>query len=136
MVGADDANALLSNLSGLSSQLESLGPVIGLGKVARGEMSRDAYLEAYGHRGENEVEYAWPRPLEDPTWLDRQLAEFAKAPVDIEARFARQQAAYSAAWERFCERHPRKVKAMRLRLEHNEATATMYLGDFGTRGKE
>jgi pyruvate,water dikinase len=97
--------------------LESLGPVIGLGKVARGEMSRDAYLQAYGHRGENEVEYAWPRPLEDPTWLDRQLAEFAKAPVDIEALFGRQQAAYSAAWERFCERHPRKVKAMRLRLE-------------------
>jgi pyruvate,water dikinase len=117
LVGADDANALLSNLSGLSSPLESLGPVIGLGKVARGEMSRDAYLQAYGHRGENEVEYAWPRPLEDPAWLDRQLAEFAKAPVDIEALFARQQAAFTAAWERFCERHPRKVKAMRLRLE-------------------
>jgi pyruvate,water dikinase len=117
LVGADDANALLSNLSGLSSQLESLGPLTGLGKVARGEMSRDAYLEAYGHRGENENEYAWPRPLEDPTWLDRQLIEFAKAPVEIEALFARQQAAYSAAWERFCERHPRKVKSMRLRLE-------------------
>jgi phosphohistidine swiveling domain-containing protein len=117
LVGADDANALLSNLSGLSSPLESLGPVIGLGKVARGEMSRDAYLEAYGHRGENEVEYAWPRPLEDPTWLDWQLSEFAKAPVDTEALFARQRAAYSAAWERFCERYPRKVKAMRLRLE-------------------
>ena len=117
LVGADDANALLSNLSGLSSPLESLGPVIGLGKVARGEMSRDAYLQAYGHRGENEVEYAWPRPLEDPTLLDRQLSEFAKAPVDAEALFARQRAAYSAAWERFCERHPRKVKAMRLRLE-------------------
>jgi rifampicin phosphotransferase len=117
LVGADDANALLSNLSGLSSPLESLGPVIGLGKVARGEMSREAYLQAYGHRGENEVEYAWPRPLEDPTWLDRQLAEYAKAPVDTEALLARQRAAYSAAWERFCERFPRKVKAMRRRLE-------------------
>jgi pyruvate,water dikinase len=117
LVGADDANALLSSLSSLSSPLESLGPLTGLGKVARGEMSRDAYLEAYGHRGENEVEYAWPRPLEDPAWLDRQLAEFAKAPVDIEALFARQQAAFTAAWERFCERFPRKVKSMRLRLE-------------------
>jgi phosphohistidine swiveling domain-containing protein len=117
LVGADDATALLSNLSGLSSPLESLGPMIGLGKVARGEMSRETYLEAYGHRGVNEVEYAWPRPLEDPAWLDRQLAEFAKAPVDIEALMARQQAAFTAAWKRFCERHPRKVKAMRLRLE-------------------
>lgn len=117
LVDIDDANALLSNLSGLSSPLESLGPMIGLGKVARGEMSRDAYLEAYGHRGENEIEYAWPRPLEDPAWLDRQLAEYAKAPVDIEALLARQQSAFSAAWKRFCERHPSKVKATRLRLE-------------------
>ena len=116
LVSADDANALLSNLSGLSSHLESLGPMMGLGKVARGEMSREAYLQAYGHRGENEVEYAWQRPLEDPTWLDRQLAELAKAPVDIEALIARQQAAYSAAWERFCERHPRKVRVMQARL--------------------
>jgi phosphohistidine swiveling domain-containing protein len=116
-VGAEDANALLSNLGGLSSPLESLGPLTGLAKVARGEMSRDAYLQAYGHRGVNENEFAWPRPLEDATWLDRQLAELAAAPVELEALFARQQAAYSAAWERFCERHPRKVKSMRLRLE-------------------
>jgi len=117
LVGADDANALLSNLSGLSSPLESLGPVIGLGKVARGEMSRAAYLEAYGHRGVNEVEYAWPRPLEDPTWLDRQLVDLAKAPVDIEALMAKQHAAFTAAWERFGERYPRKVKSMWQRLE-------------------
>jgi len=43
-----------------------------------------------------------PRPMEDPAWLDRQLPEFAKAPVDIEALFAKQRAAYTAAWERFC----------------------------------
>jgi rifampicin phosphotransferase len=117
LVGADDANALLSNLSGLSSPLESLGPMMGLGKVARGEMSRDAYLEAFGHRGVNENEYAWPRPMEDPAWLNRQLVEFAKAPVGIEALMAKQHAAFTAAWERFGERYPRKVKSMRQRLE-------------------
>ncbi len=117
LVGELDANALLSNLGGLASQLESLGPLTGLGKVRRGEMSRAAYLEAYGHRGVNENEYAWLRPVEDPTWIDRQLIEFAKAPVEIEALIARQQAAFSAAWERFCERYPSKVKAMQLRLE-------------------
>lgn len=116
LVGADDANALLSNLSGLSSELESLGPLTGLGKVLAGEMSRDAYLAAYGHRGENENEYAWPRPQEDPAWLDRQLAEFAKTAVDVEALFARQVAAYAAAWARLCEHHPGKVKVMRQRL--------------------
>jgi phosphohistidine swiveling domain-containing protein len=117
LVGPDDANALLSNLSGLSSPLESLGPLIGLSKVARGEMSRESYLESYGHRGVNENEYAWPRPLEDPAWLDRQIVEFTGAPVDVGALMVGQRAAFTAAWERFCERYPRKVKSMRLRLD-------------------
>ena len=117
LVGADDASALLSNLGGLSTQLESLGPLTGLGKVARGEMSRDAYLAAYGHRGVNETEYAWPRPLEDPAWLDRQLAEFASATVDVESLLAKQRSAYAAAWGRFGGRYPRKVNSMRVRLE-------------------
>lgn len=116
LVGADDANILLSNLSGLSSRLESLGPLAGLGMVLRGEMSREAYLEAYGHRGENEGECAWPRPMEDPTWLDRQLAESAKAPMDVEARLAHQRDAYQVAWERFCNQHPQKSNAMQKRL--------------------
>lgn len=116
LVGADDANALLSNLSGLSSRLESLGPMAGLGMVVRGEMSREAYLEAYGHRGENEGECAWPRPMEDSAWLDRQLAEWAKAPMDVDARLARQRDAYQAAWERFCAQHPQKANAMQKRL--------------------
>lgn len=116
LVGTDDANALLSNLSGLSSRLESLGPMAGLGMVLRGEMSREAYLEAYGHRGENEGECAWPRPIEDPAWLDRQLDEWAKAPMDVDARLARQRDAYQAAWERFCAQHPQKANAMQKRL--------------------
>ena len=32
----------------------------------------------------------------------RQLEEFATAPVDVEALIAGQQAAFTAAWERFC----------------------------------
>ena len=116
LVGANDANALLSNLSGLSSRLESLGPMAGLGMVLRGEMSREAYLKAYGHRGENEGECAWPRPMEDPAWLDRQLAEWGKASVDVDALLAHQYDAYQAAWGRFCAQHPKKAHAMQRRL--------------------
>lgn len=116
LVGAEDANTLLSNLSGLSERLESLGPMAGLGMVLRGEMSREAYLENYGHRGVNEGECAWPRPAEDPLWLERHLAEWEKAPVDVEALLARQRSAYEAAWERFGKKVPRKVKSMRKRL--------------------
>ncbi|HNT73570.1 MAG TPA: PEP/pyruvate-binding domain-containing protein [Anaerolineae bacterium] len=116
LVGADDTNALLSNLSGLSQRLESLGPVVGLSQVIRGEISREAYLDAYGHRGVNETECAWPRPMEDPTWLDRQIAEASQAPLDVEARFAKQRAAYDAAWGRFCAQHPQQVKKTQRRL--------------------
>ena len=35
----------------MSGLLESLGPVVGLARVASGEMSREAYLEQWGHRG-------------------------------------------------------------------------------------
>jgi len=117
MVGKEDANALLSNLCGLSSPLGSLGPLTGLDKVARGEMSHEKYMKAYGHRGVNENEFAWPRPLENPNWIEQQLEEFTKTPLDIDALFTRQQAAYTEAWERFCERYPRKAKQMRLRLK-------------------
>ncbi len=117
LVSADDANALLSNLSGASARLESLGPAAGLGPVLRGEMSRDDYLDAYGHRGANECECAWPRPAEDPHWLDRQLVEWRKAPVDVEALLARQRTAYEAAWERFCRQHPHRARGMQKRIQ-------------------
>lgn len=125
LVGPEDATALLSNLSGLSAPLESLGPVTGLARVAAGQMSREAYMAAYGHRGVNENEYAWSRPLEDPAWLDRQLAEFTRTPVDIEALMARQRAAFEGAWDRFCKAYPRQKSSMRRRLEQASEAARL-----------
>jgi pyruvate,water dikinase len=115
LVGEDDANALLSNLGG-QEYLASLGPVVNLARVARGELSRAAYLEQYGHRSPHEFELARPQPLEDPAWLDRQLADFTRAPFDVEAALASQRARYAAAWERFSVRYPRKVKKMQREL--------------------
>ncbi|MFN2285567.1 MAG: pyruvate, phosphate dikinase, partial [Anaerolineae bacterium] len=115
LVGEADTNALLSNMRG-AGDLASLGPAMGLAKVARGEMTREAYLQQYGHRGPHEMELSIPRPVEDPAWLDQQLADFAKAPVDVDAMLAGQRAAFDAAWARFAEQHPRKVKSVRRRL--------------------
>ncbi len=123
LVGAEDANALLSNLSGQSGRLESMGPLAGLGMLLRGEMTRAEYLENYGHRGVNEGEAAWPRPMEDSHWLDRQLDEWQRAPVDVDALQARQRAAYQAAWQRLCQSHPGKVGLMRKRLEQASQSA-------------
>jgi pyruvate,water dikinase len=117
LVGPADADTLLSNVSRQDELLASLGPVVGLARVARGEMSREAYLAQWGHRGPLEAEVSAPRPFEDPDWLDRQLAAWAESPVDVEGLLAGQRAAFDAAWERFCTRYPRRVQSMRRRLD-------------------
>ena len=115
LVSADDANALLSNLGG-KDYLPSLGPVVNLARVARGELSRAAYLEQYGHRGPHEFELARPQPVDDPAWLEKQLADFARYPFDVEALLEKQRLNFNAAWQRFCARYPAKVKRMQARL--------------------
>jgi len=117
LVGEADANALLSHVSHDGELLASLGPVVGLAQVAQGNMSRREYRQRYGHRGPDELELAVPRPAEDPHWLERQLAEWAWSPVDIQALLAKQHAAFDAAWRRFQQRYPRKAEAIRRRLE-------------------
>jgi pyruvate,water dikinase len=117
LVGEADANALLSNLSDESALLASLGPVVGVDRVARGQMSRQDYLDRYGHRGPHEMELSAPRPYEEPDWLDRRLAEHASAPIDVDRLLSNRRAEFDAAWQRFVERYPRKAKSMRRRLD-------------------
>jgi len=125
LVDGDTASALLSNLGGSDSQLESLGPMAGLGLVAAGRMTREEYMENYGHRGVNEGEIAWPRPMEDPEWLDKKLAEWQKSPADVDALLARQRDAYDAAWKEFCAKVPNKAKYMQKRLAQAAQAARM-----------
>ena len=117
LVGEAEAHTLLSNLSGASGDLESLGPLIGLAKVKDGRMSRTEYIERYGHRGPHEGELSAPFPSEDPEWLEKQLAEFTRSGVDVDALLAKQRAEFNAAWQRFEARFPGKYPAFRRRLE-------------------
>jgi pyruvate,water dikinase len=109
LVGAEDANTLLSNLRS-GSGLASLGPVIGIAKVRRGELSREEYLAQYGHRGPHEFELSIPHPAEDPTWLEQQLADDGTAAIDVDGLLARQEAAFAAAKARFVQQHPGRAK--------------------------
>ena len=117
LVGPDDADALISGMSSESELLASLGPVVGLSKLLRGEMTREAYLEEYGHRGSNELELSSPRPAENPDWFDRQLVEFERSPVDVEALLAKRRTEFEAAWQRLSQRYPRKIKSLRRRID-------------------
>jgi phosphohistidine swiveling domain-containing protein len=116
-LGERDANALISTIGGTAERSPTVGISLGLVKVARGELSRDAYLEEYGHRHDNENELSAARPYEDPTWLDGQLAELEENPVDVEELLTRRAAEFDSAWEAFEQRHPRKAKSIRRMID-------------------
>jgi phosphohistidine swiveling domain-containing protein len=123
LVGEADANSLFSGRISEddgdldSGFLASLGPVVGVARVAQGKMSRAQYLETYGHRGPHEAELSAPRPAEDPNWLDRQLAEYEKDPVDVDELLAQRRAEFQAAWQRLEARYPQKAKKLRPQID-------------------
>lgn len=109
LLGKEDANTLLSNLRG-SSELESLGPVVGISKIIKGESSREEYLMKYGHRGPHEFEISIPDPAEDKTWLEKQIEEFKNSNIDAEDLLKKQHAQYEKALMKLEDRFPDKVK--------------------------
>ncbi|MBN1485297.1 MAG: hypothetical protein JXA37_11310 [Chloroflexia bacterium] len=117
LVGEADANSLFSGLSSEEEMLASLGPVVGMAQVAQGKMSASEYMARYGHRGPHEAELSMPRPAEDPQWLERQLAEYEKNPVDVEALLARRRAEFESAWQRLQERYPRQADKLRRQID-------------------
>ncbi|GII96611.1 PEP/pyruvate-binding domain-containing protein [Sinosporangium siamense] len=112
LAGEADAVLLLSGNRGDGGTLASLGPVVGLAKVAKGELSREEYARAYGHRSDNEFEVSRPRPAEDPAWIDRQLAGLAEV-AGADELLAERRRARAAAWRRLERDHPRQVGRLR-----------------------
>jgi len=123
LVGEAESNTLLSNFSGASGDLESLGPLVGLAKVKDGRMSREQYIERYGHRGPHEMELFAPDSDDDPAWFEKQLADFTQSAVDVDAFLAKQRAEFTAAWQRFEARFPNKLKNIRRQLDIVAAAA-------------
>ena len=125
LVEPEEANTLLTNLSVESELLASLGPVLGLSKVIRGEMTKEAYLEKFGYRGTQEFELSAPRPTEEHDWFEREQALFQKNPVDVESMLVGQKETYAAAWNRFVSKYPRQEKSMQYCLQEHARRARL-----------
>jgi pyruvate,water dikinase len=111
LVGATDSALLLSGQQAQGTPLASLGPVIGLARLARDEIDRDTFTRQYGHRGPHEIEVSIPRPAEDPAWIDDQLTAFRD--TDTEAILAQRETVRAAAWERLAQHDRREAAAAR-----------------------
>jgi pyruvate,water dikinase len=88
-------------------------------------MSRQEYLEQYGHRGPHEAELSYPRPAEDPDWLDEQLESYHQNPVDVDRLLGQRRAEFEAAWQRLKERYPKKADKLRIKIEEVAPAARM-----------
>jgi len=118
LVGEADAVTLTSGVGAAGGRpLASLGPVLGLAELARGEIDRATYARRWGHRGPHEFEVSEPRPAERPDWPDRELAGLATADADPLTRLRGQEAASAAAWDRLVRDHPRAARSTRRRLD-------------------
>jgi phosphohistidine swiveling domain-containing protein len=116
LIGEASAFALMSHVNTHPAGLESLMPVLGLPQVLRGDMSREQYIERYGHRGPHELELSAPGPEEDSGWVDRLLADSTQNMFNAEERVAKQKAEWENAWQQFQNSHPRQASSVLHRL--------------------
>ncbi len=117
LVGDADANAMLTSPQTGSDSMASLGLLIGLTRLAQGEIDRATFAREYGHRSPHEFEISTPRPGEDPAWVDRQLAGLKESRESLQSLLTRQEKVRDAAWGRFRARYPGKEVAMRRKIE-------------------
>lgn len=118
LLGEEDTQALMATISSGATDLTRLGPLGGLSELRSSTISREEYLDLYGHRGSNENELAEPRASEDPGWLDRQLAEFIKSPVDIAALMKSRSAEFDEVRRDLARKlPPRKAQRIALRID-------------------
>jgi pyruvate,water dikinase len=125
LLGEEKTAELISTIGGDAAHLASAGIGLGLFQVARGDMTREEYMARYGHRHANENELSQPLPHEDPEWLDRQLAELAENPVDVEGKIGRRAARFDAAWAEFAESYPKQASKLKRRVDKVVAATQM-----------
>ncbi|MDP4159988.1 MAG: PEP/pyruvate-binding domain-containing protein [Bacillota bacterium] len=115
MVGEYEANLLCSNFSG-QGVLVSMQPMLGIEQVIKGKLSREKYLELYGHRSPNEFDPYYPYPADDPDYVDNQIKEYENLDLKPEELLERQRKEFQKAKDRFIQKFPGKSKWLERKL--------------------
>lgn len=116
LVGDEKAKAILSTISAGSGELASMGNLVGLERLSRGEISREEYHQLAGHRPEKENELAEPRLYENPDWIDKQLANYDAASINYQEMIDSRAAEFEATWSALEREHPKNAKYFRKKI--------------------
>lgn len=118
LVGKEDADLLMSTVGNTSEALASFGLMAGIAKIARGEFTKEEYLAENGHRFPEEWHLDYPRPYENPEWLDEQIQNYDSNPFDLAEIAKKQRVKFDEAWARFQKNYPKKSKKIKKKIEH------------------
>jgi len=117
MIGQQDAETLLANLVGESGDLASMGLLLGLQKLAEGQISKEEYNLIAGHRPPSENEISIPRLYENPEWIDQRLTEYVRYPINYIELQDKKRQKYLQLWGEFANRFPKKSVKIKARLD-------------------
>ena len=117
MIGQQEAETLLANLVGELGDLASMGQLLGLQKLAEGQISKEEYHLIAGHRPPSENEISVPRLYENPEWIDQRLREYANNSIDYFELQDKKRQKYLQIWGEFADRFPRKSVKIKARLD-------------------
>jgi pyruvate,water dikinase len=116
MVGEELANLLCSNFSS-EQTLVSMKPLLAIEQVINGSLSREKYLELYGHRSPHEFEVYYKYPADDPSFIENEIKEYKGAdlrPIEMQKK---QQREFMKGKEIFAQKFPGKQKWLEKKLE-------------------
>ena len=110
VLGSEDVEIMLSGLGG-KQQLQSMGPLMAISSMMKGEITREEFSRSYGHRGPLEAEFAAPRTGEDPEWINQLVSQWRDA--DLEDLVLKQQDNRDRIWKSLEQRSPRRSRRLR-----------------------
>jgi pyruvate,water dikinase len=116
MAGEELANLLCSNFSG-EQALVSMKPMLAIEQVMNGSMSREKYLELYGHRSPHEFDVYYGYPADDPSFIDNRIKEYKEANLSPSELQKKQQNEFIKGKKLFIQKFPRKEKWLEKKLE-------------------
>lgn len=100
-------------LCGGKEQLESLGLMMSLERLTRGEISTEEFNDLYGHRSANELEFAAKRSAEDENWIETMKSHLLCNSTNTADLLREQERKRHKIWSDLVVKHPRKAKKLK-----------------------